>query len=385
MSLDTITIPYSKQESVTKKLNKLVKKATKYGNADIKFSFSDPYLSEYTDDRGVKRDVKMTDVTVEGDAPVYEGGWTLLARVELFSELNLVHEVPNIDHKIDGRFRSHGNICEHCNKDRKRNNLYVFGGSDSSQVAVGRSCLHDFMGIDNPQMIVERAAFFESIKDISDEEFTSYFAESVSVKEVLVYSAAEIRVNGWTSNANAYEYGIESTSDRVKQHLINNPKFKIEVTDIDRKNAADTADHFKTMELTGNNYIDNLCVIMQESAVGLKLVGILASAITAYNRELAQRAEKENKAENPSIHVGTVGERMRNIVVTMTKEIFIGETQYGSKYLYAFNDVDGNEINWFTGHQDIVAGDKMIIDASVKEHKVYNGVKQTIVTRAKIK
>jgi hypothetical protein len=40
---------------------------------------------------------------------------------------------------------------------------------------------------------------------------------------------------------------------------------------------------------------------------------------------------------------------------------------------------------WFTSKQDFTIGETYTMDFTVKEHKEYNGIKQTVITRAKVK
>ena len=91
MTVETITIPAAKKISVEKNIEKLSKKAKKYGNDDITISFSDTYMSKYRDQNGDEYEMVMIDATVSGNAPVYDVGWKLLARLELLGEANLVH------------------------------------------------------------------------------------------------------------------------------------------------------------------------------------------------------------------------------------------------------------------------------------------------------
>lgn len=382
MTVETITIPANKKLAVEAKIAKLAKKAMKYGNSEITITFSEPFIQSVRDVNGVMQDISMVSATVIGDAPIYEGGWKLLARVELLENGNLVHEVPNMGNEIDARFRTHNNVCEHCMKIRRRNDVFVFEGESGDQVAVGRTCLHDFMGIDNPQKIVQLTAFYENFKNLEEEETMGYMKTCFSVSSILELSAAEIRQNGWVSKSVAMEQGINSTSDVVTDFLYGNPKIKIDVEDQDRDMAKATIEHFKNMEVTGNNYIDNLSVLMSETMVQAKLIGLVASSVSAYKRYVSDKIAKE---ESNSDFIGSVKERLRSVEVTLVKEIFIGYTNFGEKFLYSFTDKCGNVIAWFTSKQYIEEGSTVIIDATVKEHKVYNDIKQTVVTRAKVK
>lgn len=83
--------------------------------------------------------------------------------------------------------------------------------------------------------------------------------------------------------------------------------------------------------------------------------------------------------------VGEVGE-MLEVRVTFEKRIFLFSNEYGDSYLFTFKTAEGNTITWKTSYMDteFLEGD-MIIRGRVKELTEYNGVKQTQVTRAKLR
>jgi hypothetical protein len=62
------------------------------------------------------------------------------------------------------------------------------------------------------------------------------------------------------------------------------------------------------------------------------------------------------------------------------------EGQWGTTTLVSFEDKPGNLIKWFASVDldDINTGDVVDIKATVKKHDEYQGVKQTMVSRAKI-
>lgn len=89
---------------------------------------------------------------------------------------------------------------------------------------------------------------------------------------------------------------------------------------------------------------------------------------------------------NTSEWIGTVGEKIETKVKYdghRTYETHI--TYYGeTHYIYMFNH-EGNILIWnTTSWQDLEEGKEYMIKGTVKEQTVYNGVKQTVLTRCKI-
>jgi len=83
-----------------------------------------------------------------------------------------------------------------------------------------------------------------------------------------------------------------------------------------------------------------------------------------------------------SQHIGAVGDK---VTLTITVErIIVLETQFGTNYITIARDEQGNAIT-YKGRINIGdKGDTNTVKASVKEHTVYNGIKQTAILRPKI-
>jgi hypothetical protein len=100
----------------------------------------------------------------------------------------------------------------------------------------------------------------------------------------------------------------------------------------------------------------------------------------------ARKAEwaAQNAAQNAyKTHVGTVGEKM--VMTITTKHIVFIETAYGTIGLYICEDANKNTIIYkgnAKGFPD--KGESAMVMATIKEHGVREGVKQTIIQRPKI-
>jgi hypothetical protein len=84
---------------------------------------------------------------------------------------------------------------------------------------------------------------------------------------------------------------------------------------------------------------------------------------------------------HPSQYQGTIGERM-DLTLWVSRIIDMGETQFGSKTLYLFEDELANQYTWNTGvNKTWHAGDKVHIRGTIKAHETYQGIRQTQLTR----
>ena len=80
-----------------------------------------------------------------------------------------------------------------------------------------------------------------------------------------------------------------------------------------------------------------------------------------------------------SKHMGSVGERIEvTVVVSATHSL---ENQYGTSTIHTMVDDNENEYIWITASKNWQKGTVKTIRGTVKEHKVYKGVKQTVLTR----
>lgn len=92
------------------------------------------------------------------------------------------------------------------------------------------------------------------------------------------------------------------------------------------------------------------------------------------------RADKESK----STFQGQVGQRLE-VSIRVDKVIDLEANQYGSiNHIHTFIDEKENIYIWNTASRRLNEGDNLRIRGTVKEHKNYQGVQQTIFTRCSI-
>lgn len=381
MELEVFKIPSFKISSVKKKIEKLAKRAVKNGNPDIQVSFGERELLKYVTEDGEELKIEYVSVSVTGEAP-HIAGWDFLARIELLEGENLIHNVPGSKIQLDKSFRHHNGYCDHCNSSRRRNDVFVLSNG-SEQIAVGRTCLRDFLGIDDPKKIIGRAQFFEEMRNSFEEEddFNSISGWGyVLLRDVLEYSAANIRVNGYISKAKQQETGHMTTGETVALNIRKEIGFdKLIPNEQDKEWAKKTVAFFRGKDYFGNDYLDNLRIIMKEDIIANKYINLVASSVITAQRELAPK--EEGKESN---FVGEVKTRLRNLELVLDRIIYLGQGSFGPSYLHLMKDTDGNVFSWITGNKlEKAEGETVYLDGTVKQHKLYNGVKQTVLTRAK--
>ena len=141
-----------------------------------------------------------------------------------------------------------------------------------------------------------------------------------------------------------------------------------------------------------DNYFHNLKVACANKKVDYKGLGLLVSSFPAYNRELeyeARRREQEAReaeARAKSSYMGNVGDKV-SFEIADFRVITSWTNQWGGYVcVYKFVDKNGLEATWKTSadldHETLVGS---VLTGTVKEQKEWNGIKQTELTRCKVK
>lgn len=137
-------------------------------------------------------------------------------------------------------------------------------------------------------------------------------------------------------------------------------------------------------QLPDDTYYNNLKVIVDNEYIPLNKLGLLVSipkAVDRYEEEKKKQKEKERLAAE-SNYIGNVGDKIEVNFVS-GRETACCETQFGLLHIYEFKDANGNVIVWKSSSgKEIPESGK--VSGTVKAHEEYDGVKQTVILRAKI-
>jgi hypothetical protein len=108
----------------------------------------------------------------------------------------------------------------------------------------------------------------------------------------------------------------------------------------------------------------------------------ILKGIEARAARKAEWADKKAALDATRQHIGTVGQKLTVTLTTM--HIVVLDGIYGTNYIFICEDADQNVII-YKGKSDSFPnkGETATITATVKEHGVRDGVKQTIIQRPK--
>lgn len=385
-------------EEALESLKKLAKKAERYGTPRITWTLGEAYEEERRTMEGRKYKVQMVDVAIDGLAAPKVGDFTFIAKAEITDAGVIVDCVPGETLPAGSREKLATGACEHCGNNRQRRHVFVCRDASGQLVQVGHTCLRDYMGTDTPASVAARFRFERELKEFDEEWGGRSGSFPDSALELLAVTSAAIRLWGWVPKSapesagepTAFRVGVWFRRGYIKEGSAEWHDLKAlekAVGEEDYAMAQAAMDWVASEEAGDSEYAENLRVILAPGAVEAKRRGYACSAVSSYQRHLGRleerRREKETAAE--SQHIGKEGERLRGLKVWLVSSRGIGG-YYGDTILYKFKDEAGNILTWFSsGGAELEIGKEYVLDATVKAHGEYNGVKETQLTRGKVK
>ena len=391
-----------------KALNRIKNKCEKYDCPFVYNTIGEEFRTETitTDEDGaiLAIPIKITRrfVVVEVEAKPVIDNWELIASLEHTKEGNIIHSIRN-DIEIPKCYYNVAPYCEHCNTKRYRKNSFIIRNIKTNEFKqVGKTCLNDFIGNINAEWLASFYAMFDKLATFEAPQGgysnnTRYFP----TVDLLTYTVAVTNIYGYCkSGAN------NATGETVKDfYIVNecggypfgNERIKEKMQSVNFKvTEEDTATAQKIIAYVNsiadnNNYIHNIKTLCAADMVAYKNVNLLVSAITCYDRELERKAKEEarKKEAGKSNHIGNIKDRLTiNIAtwkcLTSWCNCYDGYNET-TTFLYQFVDVDGNIFVWKTQKYFDEDTELRELTGTVKAHNVFRDVKQTELTRCKVK
>jgi hypothetical protein len=423
-------VPESNLADLKASLEKINRKCVKLGVPQVELvenGFEDrPYVwfqgswVPYSPTSTFHKDLKPTyrrffKLTLKGQTPRLEG-WSFVAtlqHLEVEGETaNILRIVPGWEEQLPKEYRSATpDNCDHCHKSiMTRKETFVVKNQDGSWKQVGRNCLADFLFGKDPHAVIKALEYLQEALGLaesaeSDGGFGGRIEDRWSLLDILTLTAACVRIDGWCPRSKArYSNGqLIATADNVAYILTPPGPYaddkaradwrefcaQHEPTQEDKDIAAKALAYAKDdlpNKVEGSDYLYNLWVAANQPTVNRRLLGIVASLMPHYLREVERQIlrEKELKDTRNSQYVGTPGERI--MVKVKVLRNWAGE---GYSIINMLTS-DGNVLVWF-GVGGMTVGQEYWIKATVMPvkdgkhpHSEYKGVKQTRVNRVEI-
>lgn len=405
------TIYSSRVEEVSKRLDRIARKAERYG-VPFSYTIGEAYAKEvavyeYDPANGAlvrvgcmgayqTYTVEAVDIDINCEGFIKANGWTVLAKIEHGDKGNIV--TPFADAEINPDWYTAPARCDHCGTNRTRTVTFMCRNENGDIRQVGKSCLKDYTGI-LPQVAVWWAEVTDIIANEMDCDSATFATKGAvmmySVKDIIALACDSIKAKGYIKS---------DSNNATKDQVIKGIKENAEPSKDGIANAEEIIDWLEHLldEEPNTIGVERDCVNLAKSGYAkIKHIGRLAYMPIAYARYI-ERKEREAKrnaeaeaARNSSEYVGEVGKRMVFEIADM-KLVTSWDTQYGTTHLYKFTTVDGNVLVWFAssifgswetrgGRQEWVpVSECRKLKGTVKAHNERDGVKQTIITRCAV-
>jgi len=86
--------------------------------------------------------------------------------------------------------------------------------------------------------------------------------------------------------------------------------------------------------------------------------------------------------KSSSEYIGAIGDRYADEVVVVSAYPY--ESQYGISTIHVFEDTRGNQLVWNTTAKQLAVGGCYILTGTIKDHRNFKNVHQTVLTRCKV-
>lgn len=309
-------------------------------------------------------------------------------------------------------FSSNPCSCDYCKTDRKRTKTYLVTNRATGEWRqLGKECLKLFVtGIDI-DAIATFESFIKEVKDSAnpgDEFFYNRRARFVEVQRALELAQAATKMFGFVATRdNVGYYNVFSTKNIVQAKILKEMGYQSDLLNIDNSDrekinlavakltvyltAAEEsisndiiALRETVTDLPDEPYYNNLKTVLANEYVPLDKLGLLVSAPKAISRyyEFKKMQEEKEKLAKSSNYIGDVGEKI-SVNFVSGREVACCETQFGLLHIYEFKDANGNTVVWKSGSSKNIP-ESGVVTGTVKSHEEYDGIKQTVILRAKI-
>lgn len=315
--------------------------------------------------------------------------------------------------------------CFECGKKINRSKYLVFKRkevevvtSEKDLILLGSICAKKYFDFSVESAIRKLSWFFEESEEVQElkTDRIGFMSSCYSLADIFYYSSR--------ARQNKYNYCSNGVTKEIVVGLITDgsfpisnysrmkyrekyPDIELQYTFEDYKNWL--VENYSKEKII-SDFDNNISVAIFGASdtpmeyIRKKYSGIVIYSVYAFymamNKEQKhqERIEEQKKIALTSDYIGNVKDKIE-LNLTFTKQ-FNYESQYGDIYIYLFKDSSGNVFKWSTstccpivrtdknGHNHYFGLEENVVysvKGTIKEHSEYNGVKQNVLTRCKIK
>ena len=393
--MSTWTISPADLAATQAKIAKINSRAAKRGfTGRITMDSTPPRVIDEVDAEGGHSVRRVVDVEIGGQAPCY-GGWEFLAAVDAMPAADgaevgfVVRCAPGVDDDGVDRSALVAGRCEHCNVRINRKYTYLVREVETGQLRqVGSTCIKDFTGWQGKPVFV-------TVEDVEIELFGGGGAgtPATTVEDAVATAYVAVQMFGWVAS------GQEGATRHIVARALfgtNSASSDLRAVMADRLSEGDAvaAEIIATVtaELTGAfGYEANVRAVLAAEYVTERELGLLCSAVPAYERiigrRVAREAERKAEAEKvPSRWFASVGDKV-TVTGAVKTALTIDGYAYNSVQRLIVIDTPGATFKMITSAGwawDVHGGEVITVTAAVKRHDVYREAEQTVLVRPRM-
>lgn len=395
-------------------LNKLQAIGTKLNLPKVEYSklyTITEYLNRTKNNKPIIIEKNYTIYSVKGSDPIINDfqfiGTLSFERGKPFP---VVKEVPG--QSIPSGYFKTDCSCNHCESKRFRKAVYILLNDKTGEFKqVGSSCLKDFIGHGPVEELLQYYAKFSDFSmfgnqdpdEVSGRGFT-FMDVRLQKDDTLGHLIKLIDKYGFVSKKKAMEFDKISTAqlydwllsthqgfNNVKKEDISslakeqlNLIFNSEYSEEQISRIEDIKVKVLTLNDQENSFNHNCKNLMQSDYWTYKDLSFVAAMVAIFGSK--KEEEKEPKEVKISSWLGYEGDRVtvKNVKIESTR-LFTGE--WGNSWMHNGIDESGNKVMFYNKNK-LVDNDGDIIPSivgTIKDKKTFKDVKQTVLTRVKVK
>ncbi len=394
--MSTWTISPAALAATRAKIDKINARAAKRGfTGRITIDSTPPRVIDEVDTGGRSVRRVVVDVEIGGQAPCY-GGWEFLAAVDAMPAAEgaevgfVVRCAPGVDDAGVDRSALVAGRCEHCNVRVNRKYTYLVREVETGQYRqVGSTCIKDFTGWAGKPV-------FLTVEDVEDDLFGRGVGggdPATTVEDAIATAYVAVQMFGWAA----------SGQEGATRYTVARALFGYDQIACDLRAAmaarmgegdAVAGEIIATLsaELTEpDGYEANVLAVLSAEYVTERELGLLCSAVPAYERiigrRVAREAERKAEAEKvPSRWFASVGDKV-TVTGAVKTALTIDGYAYNSVQRLIVIDTPGATFKMITSAGwawDVHGGEVITVTAAVKRHDVYREAEQTVLVRPRM-
>jgi len=373
------TLPADTEDAMRYRLDKANRKAIKIGQQPYTMTITPAEPIQHSEPDGEIWFEQMITVHVTGDAPRV-GNYYVAGNIDLD---DVAGPVPSLDNGVltpDEITAIRLDMeCDHCGQNRNRTRVYVLKDASTGRVVqVGTACVELYTGV----AISPVDSWHRKMKEDLDAEATgaTYGVRAYLVTDVVKLAAHYIDRHGYVSAREAEYERTTSTATLIRSVIDRpTPASRAAMAEQDQATADATIAWAQTLK-ADTEYGAKVAAIVAQDVCSWSSIGIVASLVISYRRELERRFVEELR--RTSKHVGAKDTRYDFGTVRIV-DIRVFDNAYGGFSRVKLVDAAGNLIVWKTSTCKFNIGHKANMVAYVKQHSEWQGTKQTDIIRPK--